>query len=195
MLPLKLRSSCYTWISVVPCACKVLVARDTCSLLSMTTRDSHGQFFFARRTREKGITHNFSAPYTPQQNGVVERKNRTLQDMSRTMLLSSGLAPTYWAEAVNTACYIINRAMPRPMLDKTPYELIKGMPPNISHLRTFGCKCFVHNNGKDNLGKFDPRSDEARNCAPQIGANKETGDPIERHHEPLWEKNYLLRGK
>ena len=73
--------------------------------------------------RERGITHNFSAPHMPQQNGVVERKNRTLQDMSRTMLLSSGLAPTYWAEAVNTACYIINRAMPRPILDKTPYEL------------------------------------------------------------------------
>ena len=86
---------------------------------------------------ESGITHNFSAPHTPQKNGVVERKNRTLQDMSRKMLLSSGLAPTYWAKAVNIACYIINRAMPRPILDKNPFEIIKGTPPNISHLRTF----------------------------------------------------------
>ena len=135
------------------------------SLSVRAIRSDHGTEFENAKMltfcRERGITHNFSAPYTPQQNGVVERKNRTLQDMSRTMLLSSGLAPTYWAEAVNTAFYIINRSMLLPILDKTPYELIKGIPPNISHLRTFGCKCFVHNNGKDNLGKFDPRSDEA----------------------------------
>src|ERR1044071_5787940 len=111
--------------------------------------------------RDRGISHNFSAPRTPQQNGVVERKNRTLEDMARTMLISSGLAPSFWAEAVNTACYIINRAMLRPILDKTPYELLGGLPPSIAHLRVFGCKCFVHNNGKDNLGKFDARSDEA----------------------------------
>ena len=143
----------------------VLSLEKSLSLSVRAIRSDHGTEFENAKMltfcREKGITHNFSAPYTPQQNGVVERKNRTLQDMSRTMLLSSGLAPTYWAEAVNTACYIINRAMPHPILDKTPYELIKGIPPNISHLRTFGCKCFIHNNGKDNLGKFDPRSDKA----------------------------------
>ena len=50
--------------------------------------------------------------------------------------------------------------MTRHLIKKTSYELIKGRKPNISHLRTFGCTCFVHNNGKDNLGKFDPRSDE-----------------------------------
>ena len=51
--------------------------------------------------------------------------------------------------------------MIRPILNKTPYELLKGRKPNIMHLRTFGCRCFVHNNGKNALGKFDPRSDEA----------------------------------
>ena len=51
--------------------------------------------------------------------------------------------------------------MIRPILNKTPYELFKGRKPNIMHLRVFGCKCYVHNNGKDALGKFDPRSDEA----------------------------------
>ena len=49
--------------------------------------------------------------------------------------------------------------MVRPLLGKTPYELLKGRKPNVAHLRTFGCKCFVHNNGKDNLGKLDPRTD------------------------------------
>ena len=128
-------------------------------------RSDHGLEFenrdFLTFCRDKGVAHNFSSARTPQQNGVVERKNRTLEDMARTMLLSSGLPHHYWAQAVDTACYIINRAMLRPLLEKTPYELIKGRPPSIAHLRIFGCKCYVHNNGKDQLGKFDPRSDEA----------------------------------
>ena len=127
-------------------------------------RSDHGTEFengeFLTFCREKGIDHNFSAPHTPQQNGVVERKNRTLENMARTMLIGSGLSQQFWAEAVNAACYIINRAMLRPITEKTPYELLRGRVPNISHLRIFGCKCFIHNNGKDNLGKFDPRSDE-----------------------------------
>ena len=89
------------------------------------------------------------------------KKNRTLEDMARTMLIANGLPKNFWAEAVNKACYIINRAMTRPITNKTPYELFKGRKPNISYFRIFGCKCFVHNKGKDNLGKFDQRSDEA----------------------------------
>jgi len=77
------------------------------------------------------------------------------------MLIASGLARNFWAEALNISCYIINRCTIRPILNKTPYELFKGRKPNIMHLRIFGCECFVHNNGKDVLGKFDPRSDEA----------------------------------
>ena len=63
----------------------------------------------------------------------------------------------FWAEAINTLCY---HALIRPKLNKTSYELLKGGKPNISHLRVFGCKCVVLNNGKDKLGKFDARSDE-----------------------------------
>ena len=90
---------------------------------------------------------------------MVERKNRTLQEMARTMMIASKIANQFWAEAINTACYTINRCMTRPLLEKTPYELLKGRKPNISHLRVFGCKCFIHNNGKNLLGKFDARSD------------------------------------
>ncbi|XP_021747543.1 uncharacterized protein LOC110713397 [Chenopodium quinoa] len=111
--------------------------------------------------RENGMNHNFSAPRTPQQNGVVERKNRTLEEMARTMLIASGLPRNFWAKAVNTACYILNRVTIRSIINKTPYELFRGRKPNISHLKAFGCKCFVHNNGKKNLGKFDERSEEA----------------------------------
>ena len=81
--------------------------------------------------------------------------------MTRTMLVASGLPRNFWAEALNTSSYIINRCMIRPILKKTPYELFKGRKPNIMHLRVFGCKCYVHNNGKESLEKFDPRSDEA----------------------------------
>ncbi|XP_070025024.1 uncharacterized protein [Nicotiana sylvestris] len=127
-------------------------------------RSNHGTEFenakFAEFYNENGIDHKFSAPWTHQQNRVVERKNKTLEDMARTMFLSSKLPHSFWAEAVNTACYIINRYMTRPLVEKTLYELLKGRKPNISHLRAFECKCFAHNNEKDSLSKFDPRSDE-----------------------------------
>ncbi len=128
-------------------------------------RSDHGgefdQYKFHDFCDEFGIDHNFSSPRTPQQNGVVERKNRSLEEMARTMMNESKVASHFWADAVNTACYVLNRAIIRPILAKTPYELYKGRKPNLSHLRVFGCKCFVHNNGKDNLGKFDSKSDEA----------------------------------
>ena len=137
--------------------------RTGCPLVHL--RSDHGTEFenskFDEFCTEHGMDHNFSAPRTPQQNGVVERKNRSLEDMARTMLIASGLPRNFWAEAVNTACYILNRVSIRAMTDKTPYELLKGRKPNISYFRAFGCKCFVHNNGKRNLGKFDERSDEA----------------------------------
>ena len=78
---------------------------------------------------DHGVEHNFLAPRTPQQNWVVEHKNRTLEDMTRTMLIASGLAINFWAEALNTSCYIINRCMIRPILNKTPYELFKEENP------------------------------------------------------------------
>ena len=80
--------------------------------------------------------------------------------MARTILNKSPLPKTFWADAINTTCYIMNRALIRPILNKTPYELYFGRKPNISHLH-IGYKCYVHNNGKDNLDKFDPKSDKA----------------------------------
>ncbi|KAJ9541898.1 hypothetical protein OSB04_028404 [Centaurea solstitialis] len=71
-----------------------------------------------------GITHNFSAPRTPKQNGVVERKNRTLVEAAKTMLNTSGLPLTFWAEAVSTACYTQNRSLVVKRVEKTPYQLL-----------------------------------------------------------------------
>jgi len=103
--------------------------------------------------------HNFSAPRTPQQNGVVERKNRSLEELARTMLSESSLPKYFWADVVSTSCYVMNRVLIRPILKKTPYELFNGRKPNISHLRVFECSCFVLNNGKEDLGKFDEKAD------------------------------------
>jgi transposase InsO family protein len=75
---------------------------------------------------EEGIKHEFSSPYTPQQNGVVERKNQTLLDMARTMLDEYKTSDRFWAEAVNTACYAINRLYLHRILKKTSYELLTG---------------------------------------------------------------------
>ncbi|GJS73767.1 retrovirus-related pol polyprotein from transposon TNT 1-94, partial [Tanacetum coccineum] len=106
-----------------------------------------------------GITHNFLAPRTPQSNGVVERKNRTLQEMARTMLNEQSIPQKFWCNAVDTSTYILNRILIRPFLGKTPYELFKGKKPSLEHFKVFGSKCFILNT-KDYLTKFDPKSTE-----------------------------------
>ncbi|KAJ9544570.1 hypothetical protein OSB04_024277 [Centaurea solstitialis] len=107
-----------------------------------------------------GITHNFSAPRTPQQNGVVERKNWTLVEAARTMLNASGLPLTFWAKAVSTACYTQNRSLVVKRFEKTPYQLLYNRRPNIKFFHVFGCKCFVLND-REPVGKFDPKGDSA----------------------------------
>ncbi|KAI3499670.1 hypothetical protein L1887_35474 [Cichorium endivia] len=108
----------------------------------------------------KGIEHNFSAPYTPQQNGVVERRNRTLVEAARSMLNFANLPLTFWAEAISTACFVQNRSIINKRLKMTPYEVLNKRKPNVKFFHIFGCRCFIKNN-KDHLGKFAPKSDEA----------------------------------
>lgn len=91
----------------------------------------------------EGIQAQFTAPYTPQQNGVAERKNRSLIEMARCMLEDAGLEKIFWAEAVNTAVYLQNR-LPSRSISKTPFELWNGKAPNVKHCIRFGAKCIVH---------------------------------------------------
>ncbi|WVZ84794.1 hypothetical protein U9M48_031782 [Paspalum notatum var. saurae] len=108
--------------------------------------DNGGEFRnsrFENFCRDLGLEHQFSSPYTPPQNGVVERKNRTLVEMARMMLDEHRTPRRFWAEAVNTACYIANRIFFRTFLGKTSYELQFGRQPSVKHLRPFGCRCFV----------------------------------------------------
>ena len=126
-------------------------------------RSDHGGEFqnekFSKFCEKIGILHNYSAPRTPQQNGVVERKNRSLEELARTMLSESSLPKYFWADAISTSGYVMNRVLIRPILKKTPYELFNGRKKNINHLRVFGCNCFILNNGKENLWKFDEKAD------------------------------------
>ncbi|GJY22254.1 putative ribonuclease H-like domain-containing protein [Tanacetum coccineum] len=107
----------------------------------------------------KGIKREFSVARTPQQNGVAERRNRTLIEAARTMLVDSKLPTTFWAEAVNTACYVLNRVLVIKPHNKTPYELIHGRTPLIDFMKPFGCPVTILNT-RDHLGKFDGKADE-----------------------------------
>ncbi|KAJ9541082.1 hypothetical protein OSB04_027588 [Centaurea solstitialis] len=113
-----------------------------------------------RSDNEVGISHNFSAVRTPQQNGVVERKNRTLVEAARSMIAHSGVPLSLWAEAVSTACYTQNRTLIVKRTGKTAYEMVNKRKPNIRFFRVFGCVCYLLNN-RDDLGKFDAKSDES----------------------------------
>ncbi|KAJ9547356.1 LOW QUALITY PROTEIN: hypothetical protein OSB04_019899 [Centaurea solstitialis] len=107
----------------------------------------------------KGISQNFTSVRTPQQNGVAERRNRTLIEAARSMLIEARLPLQFWAEAVNTACYTQNGSLIVKRFNKTAYELFKGRKPNISYFHIFGCNCYIKND-RDNLGKFDAKADD-----------------------------------
>ncbi|GJZ73442.1 putative ribonuclease H-like domain-containing protein, partial [Tanacetum coccineum] len=108
---------------------------------------------------EKGIKRDYSNARTPQQNGVAERKNRTLIEAARTMLADSKLPTMFWTEAVSTACYVLNRVLITNPHNKTPYALLTGKTPSISHFKPFGCHVTILNTS-DHLGKFDGKADE-----------------------------------
>lgn len=113
----------------------------------MRIRSDHGKEFennkFLDFCNSQGITHEFSAPITPQQNGIVERKNRTIQEMTRVMLHAKNISYHFWAEAVNTSCHIHNRVSIRPGMSCTGYEIWRGMKPNAKYFHILGSTCFV----------------------------------------------------
>jgi hypothetical protein len=122
---------------------------------------------------DEGIKHEFSSPYTPQQNGVVERKNRTLLDMARTMLDEYKTPGRFWAEAINTACYSINWLYLHRILKKTLYELLTGKKPNVSYFLVFGSKCFI-------LGDIHKEDDQE--IQGQRPPHPRAHQPIQRDH-------------
>ena len=108
---------------------------------------------------EHGIRREFSTTRTPQQNGVVERMNRMVQQMAHAMLDESRTPATFWGEAAFAAVIILNKTNVRVNSTQTPHELWYGETPSVKHLKIFGSKCYIKNND-EHLGKFKPREDE-----------------------------------
>ncbi|GJR15904.1 retrovirus-related pol polyprotein from transposon TNT 1-94 [Tanacetum coccineum] len=125
-------------------------------------RTDNGTEFVNQTLREfyenVGISHQTSVARTPQQNGVVERRNRTLVEAARTMLIFSKAPLFLWAEAINTACYTQNRSIIRRRYNKTPYELMQDKKPDLSFFHVFGALCYPTNDN-DDLGKLDAKAD------------------------------------
>ncbi|GJW34290.1 retrovirus-related pol polyprotein from transposon TNT 1-94 [Tanacetum coccineum] len=127
--------------------------------------------------KEEGIEHQTSTPRTPEQNGVVERRNRTLVEAARTMLSASKLPLFFWAEAIATACYTQNRSIIIPTHEKTAYHIINDRKPLIKHLHIFGCTCYLTRDG-ENLDKMKEKGDpfdEVKEISEMSIANDTSG--------------------
>lgn len=125
---------------------KTLVELETKMKIKCFRTDRGGEFTsteFNEFCEENGILKHLTAPYSPQQNGVVERRNRTLMEMTRSLLKHMSMPNHLWGEAVRHATYLINRVATRVLVSQTPYEIFKGKKPKIDHLRVFGCVCYV----------------------------------------------------
>ena len=114
---------------------------------------------FSSFLKERGIRRRLTIPYNPEQNGVSERKNRSLLETARCLMIESGLPPRFWAEAINTANYVRNRSSSKSLNGLTPYEIWTGSPPDVSSFRVFGSKVFYLDRNP-RIGKFDDRGKE-----------------------------------
>jgi len=161
----------YTWVNFIREKSDVFeVFKDLCLRLQrekesqvIRIRSDHGKEFennkFAGFCASEGISHEFSSPITPQQNGVVERKNRTLQESARAMIHAKKLPYHFWAEAMNTACYVHNRVTLKKGTPTTLYEVWKGRRPTVKYFHVFGSKCYILTD-REQRRKMDPKSDE-----------------------------------
>ena len=139
---------------------KAMVEKSTGLKMKTLRTDNGGEYTsseFEKYLKSEGIKHETTIPKTPEQNGVAERMNRTLVETVRAMLADSGLAKSFWAEALSTATYLRNRSPTRAVKGMTPYEVWTRCKPDISNLRIFGCKAFAHI-PKDERGKMDLKS-------------------------------------
>jgi hypothetical protein len=151
--------------------------------------DRGGEFnstAFCKFCDDGGIKHFTTAPYTPQQNGVVERRYQTTVEMARCLLKSMAMPPTFWGEAVKTAVYLLNRAPTRSVDGMTPYEAWHGKKPSVHHLCTFGCVAHVKRLGPG-IDKLADRS------TPMIFVGYEEGSKAYRVYDPTPRKVRITR--
>lgn len=138
---------------------KALAEKQTGRTIKCLQSDNGKEFCneeFDKFLKKEGITRKLTTPYTPQLNGVAERKNRTLMEMARCMMTQSKLPISFWAEAVATANFNRNRCITKALGDKTPFELWYGRRPDVKHMRTFGETAYMLNKAPGK-GKLDLR--------------------------------------
>jgi hypothetical protein len=114
--------------------------------LKVLRTDRGGEFTsssFIDYCNEVGVRRHLTAPYSPQQNGVVERRNQTVVGTARSMMKAAGMPGRFWGEAVVTAVYILNRSPSRSVEGRTPYEAWHDKKPSVHHLRVFGCIAYM----------------------------------------------------
>jgi transposase InsO family protein len=99
---------------------------------------------FEEFCKKCGIARQKTTPYTPQQNGFLERMNRTLMEKARSMLSGVELGKKFWVEAVGIACYLVNGSSSLALDDKTPHKVWNENRPSLQHIRVFGCDAYVH---------------------------------------------------
>ncbi|KAK2378762.1 putative mitochondrial protein [Trifolium repens] len=139
---------------------KAMVENETGLKIKKLRTDNGGEYEdtkFKKFCYENGIRMERTVPSTPQHNGVAERMNRTLTERARSLRMQSGLPKQFWAEAVNTAAYLINRGPSVPSEHKIPEEVWSGKEVKLSHLRVFGCVAYVHISDQGR-NKLDPKS-------------------------------------
>nr|GEV32560.1 hypothetical protein [Tanacetum cinerariifolium] len=132
----------------------------------------------------KGIKREFSNARTPQQNGVAERRNRTFIKAARTMLADAKFPATFWAEAVNIACYVQNMVLVTRLHNKTPYELFNERSHVIGFLRPFGCHVMILIT-LDHLGKFDAKGDEGTSSTNISGIKEDIHQTVKGKESPI----------
>ncbi|GLU00818.1 hypothetical protein SLE2022_181580 [Rubroshorea leprosula] len=126
---------------------KALVEKQSGCSIKVLRTDQGGEFVSAEFNKfcdDFGIKRQLTASYTPQQNGVAERKNRSLVEMAKSMLKAKGLPNSFWAEAIHTAAYIQNRSPTAALHHQTPFEAWHGWKPKVTHFKVFGCLAYVH---------------------------------------------------
>lgn len=134
---------------------KMLVEKETGKMIVTLQTDRGGEFIsseFKSYCDQHGIKRHLTAPYTPQQNGVVERRNRTLLEMTRSILKAMKVPNYMWGEAIRHSTYVINRVPTRALKNQTPYECLKNKKPSIGHRRVFGCLAHIET---EHLKKLD----------------------------------------
>jgi len=156
------------------------VETETGKKLRVLRTDCGGEFTsieFGIYCTGHGVERHLTAPYSPQQNGVVERRNQTVVGMARSMLKAKRMPAAFWGEAVSTAVFILNRAPTKSLDGTTPFETWHGRKPDVSFLRTFGCVGHVKKT-KPNLTKLEDRS------TPMVFLGYERGTKAYRFYDP-----------